>query len=83
MTPPDAPSVSEIPVRPAALRAGPGSAPALSLTCLRCRHRFEARDCDKLDHFAIYKAVCPECGWPGRYLASELKTARDQRRMPR
>jgi len=65
-------------LRPAGAPA-PGALPpghGFSLACVRCRHRFEPGDCSKLEHFAIYKAICPQCGWPGRYLASELKEAK-------
>ncbi|MGN6593738.1 MAG: hypothetical protein ACTHJX_12650 [Terriglobales bacterium] len=40
--------------------------------CGRCGVVFATRDCGKLEHFGIYRVVCPHCHWPGRYLASEL-----------
>ncbi len=46
--------------------------PRFSIKCGRCGVVFPTQDCGKLDHFSIYRVVCPHCAWPGRYLASEL-----------
>jgi ribosomal protein L37E len=45
---------------------------SVSVKCGRCSVIFATRQCGKLDHFSIFRIVCPHCGWPGRYLASEL-----------
>ena len=59
--------------------AGPPSTHQIesySVKCGRCGVVFPTQDCRKLDHFSIYRVVCPHCGWPGRYLASELHAAK-------
>lgn len=45
----------------------------VAVKCGRCGIIFTTRYCPKLDHFSIYRVVCPHCSWPGRYLASELR----------
>lgn len=42
------------------------------IKCGRCGVIFAVHECLKLEHFSIYRAICPHCRWPGRYLASEL-----------
>jgi len=49
--------------------------PMFSIKCGRCGVIFPTQECGKLDHFSIYRVVCPHCAWPGRYLASELHAA--------
>ena len=46
-----------------------------SVRCGRCGVLFHTRECRKLEHFSIYRVICPHCHWPGRYLASELHAA--------
>jgi len=43
-----------------------------TIKCGRCGVVFPTQDCRKLEHFSIYRVICPHCAWPGRYLASEL-----------
>jgi len=50
-------------------------AEGFTIKCGRCSVIFPSQDCRKLEHFNIYRVVCPHCGWPGRYLASELHAA--------
>jgi predicted RNA-binding Zn-ribbon protein involved in translation (DUF1610 family) len=50
-------------------------AEGFTIKCGRCSVIFSSQDCGKLEHFSIYRVVCPHCGWPGRYLASELHAA--------
>ncbi len=49
---------------------------AYQVKCGRCGRKFLTPVGQKLHHFSIYRALCPLCGWPGRYLASELHPAR-------
>lgn len=51
-------------------------AEAYQVKCGRCGRKFLTSMGQKLHHFSIYRALCPLCGWPGRYLASELHPAR-------
>jgi ribosomal protein S27AE len=44
-----------------------------AVKCGRCGITSTSRNCAKLEHFGIYRVVCPHCGWPGRYVASELR----------
>ncbi len=44
-----------------------------AVKCGRCNATFTTLECGKLDHFSIFRIVCPHCRWPGRYLASELR----------
>ncbi len=44
-----------------------------AVKCGRCGLLFATHHCPKLDHFGIYRVTCPECGWPGRYFAAELR----------
>ncbi len=46
------------------------------IKCGRCGRFFSTPECQKLDHYSIYRATCPHCRWPGRYLASELHRLR-------
>src|SRR6185312_12752065 len=48
-------------------------AAGFTVKCGRCGTTFLTYDCPKLDHFSIFRVVCPHCSWPGRYLASELR----------
>jgi|GEM_PF-3225336 len=52
-------------------KSTPGASP-FRVKCGRCGVVFATAECAKLDHFSIYRVVCPHCRWPGRYLASEL-----------
>jgi hypothetical protein len=52
--------------------AGAPARETFSIKCGRCSLIFATDDCRKLEHFSIYRVVCPHCAWPGRYLASEL-----------
>jgi hypothetical protein len=68
--------MEETPSRP---RRHPGQPEAggYTIKCGRCSVIFSSQDCHKLEHFSIYQVVCPHCGWPGRYLASELHASAD------
>lgn len=52
--------------------SSPALAPAYTVKCGRCTVIFAVSQWAKLEHFSIYRVNCPHCGWPGRYLASEL-----------
>ncbi|MGH9473202.1 MAG: hypothetical protein ACRD1M_10720, partial [Terriglobales bacterium] len=53
----------------------PTPASRYTVKCGRCAVIFGVNHCAKLDHFSIFRVDCPHCGWPGRYLASELHAA--------
>lgn len=67
----------EEPAPPARRNPAPtrSAAEGFTIKCGRCSVVFSSQDCRKLEHFSIYRVVCPHCGWPGRYLASELHAA--------
>ncbi|MGH9394289.1 MAG: hypothetical protein ACRD1E_08985, partial [Terriglobales bacterium] len=50
----------------------PAAAALYRVKCGRCGEVFATAECVKLEHFSIYRVVCPQCHWPGRYLSSEL-----------
>lgn len=72
------------PVSPSKLSMDVASQPAcFHIKCGRCGVIFAIHDCLKLEHFSIYRAVCPHCCWPGRYLASELHAGPAAKPVPR
>lgn len=68
------PALDSLP--PAASIQLSGIMPATSgfaVKCGRCGVLFATHNCAKLDHFGIYRVTCPQCRWPGRYFAAELR----------